>query len=269
MIGEHQEIAPLLKEFTDTLEGNDAAFLERVYSRGIAPYAERLKQYGFCGLTHVLDAGCGFGQWTLALSILNSRVSACDASQRRVEILSRLAVELGAGDLSVRQASLEALPYESASFDGVFCYGVLFLTRWSETLRELARVLRPGGRLYVNANGFGWYKHLWHDLPNPAPDYDPRLLAARAFMNTWKYENGQVSEEGVDIIIEPDALKQELEKLGFDDVEQASEGVLFAADPHQAAQQAFFPGEYSGDLGVYEVIALKNGHQHPSQGDRV
>ncbi len=253
----HEKIVRLLDRHRGNLKGNDAAFLKRVYSKGIDVYTDRLKQYGFCGLSRVLDAGCGFGQWSLALSTLNSQVNACDASAVRVEVLTRLASDLGITNVSARQATLDSLPYDSASFDGAFCYGVLFLTRWRESLRELARVVRPGGKLYVNANGLGWYKNLWYNLPNPAADYDPKLVAARAFMNTWKYQNGQGSEDGVDIIIEPEQLKEELEKLGFDHIAQAGEGLLLASHPEQAARQAFFKGEYLGDLGVYEVIAAK------------
>jgi ubiquinone/menaquinone biosynthesis C-methylase UbiE len=253
----YEQIGPLLNRHKGSFKGNDAAFLERVYSKGIDVYIDRLKQYGFCGLSTVLDAGCGFGQWALALSTLNWKVSACDASAIRVEVLTGLATDLGITNVSARRASLDSLPYDYASFDGVFCYGVLFLTRWRESLRELARVVRPGGKLYVNANGVGWYKNLWYNLPNPAADYDPKLVAARAFMNTWKYQNGQVSEDGVDIIIEPEQLEGELKELGFDQIAQAGEGLLLASHPEQAASQAFFKGEYLGDLGVYEVIAAK------------
>ena len=254
-----EAIGLLLNRHKASLKGNDAAFLERVYSKGIDVYVDRVKQYGFCGLSTVLDAGCGFGQWALALSAVNLQVSACDASKNRLEVLIGLAADLGVDNLSVQQASLDTLPYDSASFDGVFCYGVLFLTHWRESLRELARLVCPGGKLYVNANGIGWYKNLWYNLPNPAADYDPQLVAARAFMNTWKYQNGQSSDDGVDIIIEPEQLKAELKKLGFDHIAQASEGLLYASHLEGATHRAFFKGEYLGDLGVYEMIGIKHG----------
>ena len=85
----------------------------------------------------------------------------------------------------------------------------------------------------------------------------PRLHAAKAFMNTWKYDQKLGLDSGVDIIIEPDELKTELTKLGFNRIDQASEGCLYAADPIEASNRAFFQGEYMGDLGVYEIIACK------------
>ena len=55
----------------EQITGNDAAFLSRVYQTGLTKYQERLRAISFYGLRHVLDAGCGFGQWTLSLSGLN------------------------------------------------------------------------------------------------------------------------------------------------------------------------------------------------------
>ncbi|MDP2193596.1 MAG: hypothetical protein Q8K36_03625, partial [Alphaproteobacteria bacterium] len=62
----------------------EETFFQRVYSKGIAPYVERLQQYKFEKYERILDAGCGYGQWSLALSQLNKEVYACDADHKRV-----------------------------------------------------------------------------------------------------------------------------------------------------------------------------------------
>jgi ubiquinone/menaquinone biosynthesis C-methylase UbiE len=111
----------------------------------------------FCGLRHVLDAGCGFGQWTLSLSGLNEAVSACDISPARISALQELALALGRKNIEAEVSSLEPLPYPDAHFDGVFCYSVLPLVGWREALREIHRVAKPGGVIYVNANAIGYY----------------------------------------------------------------------------------------------------------------
>ncbi len=54
-------------------------------------------------------------------------------------------------------ADLEALPFADASFDGALCTEVIEQSRrpW-QVIAEVARVLRPGGRLYLTAP-FDWH----------------------------------------------------------------------------------------------------------------
>ena len=239
------------------LSENSCCFAERVFSKELETYVKRLQGCGFTHLGRVLDAGCGFGQWALSLAQLSERVEAIDAEWGRLALLRDLAQELDFSNVNVCQSGLEALCYRNESFGAVFCYGVLFLTRWRDSLREIARVLEPGGRLYVNANGIGWYKHLWYDAPNPTADYDPRRRAALVLYNTWRYEKGLSTEAGMDILIEPSQLEAELTKLGFTDLRRGPEGHVGCELGLQAAPAPFFSGSYLGDLGVYEVVAIK------------
>ena len=93
----------------------------------------------------VLDVACGTG--AVALELLRQydcRVVGVDQS---AEMLAEARRRLGArGEL--RQARAEQLPFEDAAFDGLT---VTYLLRYVEdpaaTMRELARVVRPGGRL--------------------------------------------------------------------------------------------------------------------------
>jgi SAM-dependent methyltransferase len=239
------------------LEANSSAFLRRVFADGLAKYVQRLRQYGFEGHGDVLDAGCGFGQWSLALSELNRHVEAIDIAPDRVQFLTELALALGKTNLAVCQCSLSRLGFEDRSFDAVFCYGVIFLTRWRESLTEFARVMRPGGRLYVNANGLGWYKNLWYAAPNKTADYDPEYRAAQVWLNTWRYRNGQPVQDGFDILIEPHELESALSELGFENISCAGEGLLGRA-PGAAGPPPFFAATYFGDTGVYEIIAQRS-----------
>ena len=51
---------------------------------------------------------------------------------------------------SIEVGDARALAAADASYDAVFCYHLLHHTpRWREAVAEAARVLRPGGRLYV------------------------------------------------------------------------------------------------------------------------
>ena len=166
------------------LGDNDTLFLDRVFAGGIGPYESRLKSLGFIGKAHVLDAGCGFGQWSLALSALNKQISACDISPLRIDFLREIISEANISNIAPLCSGIDKLPYSDNSFDVVFCYGVIFLTPWRKSLAELARVLKKNGVLYVNANGLGWYLFLLQEEHNKAKDYDPKSLAAKAFSDT-------------------------------------------------------------------------------------
>ncbi len=250
-------VAACLKDAVDAatprFSPNDAGFARRVFDKGLTPYLERIVQYGFAGRGRVLDAGCGFGQWSLALALAGNEVDAVDIAANRVDFLTDVA---GALRLPVRpaQGGIEKTPFPDATFDAVFCYGVLFLTDWKRSVAELLRVLRPGGLLYCNANGFGWYKHLWHTGHNRTPDYDPALRAAKALLNTWNYHNGQPVEPGMDILITPEELAAELTARGACDIRVDGEGLLGTPAPG-AEYRPFFQKEYMGDPGGYEVLA--------------
>jgi ubiquinone/menaquinone biosynthesis C-methylase UbiE len=100
---------------------------------------------------HVLDLGCGHGR---SLTVLAARAEAgyvvgVDPSELMVEIASRRNRTLiNAARVYVIHASAESLPFPEGTFDKVLCVHVLyFWTDIGASLSEIARVLKPGGRL--------------------------------------------------------------------------------------------------------------------------
>jgi SAM-dependent methyltransferase len=93
-----------------------------------------------------LDAGCGTGFQAAILEELGWRVHGVDIARR---LLVRARARLRAPALAL--ATLEALPYRTASFDAVTCCGstLSYVEDPVGALRELGRVLRPGGRLLL------------------------------------------------------------------------------------------------------------------------
>jgi len=250
----------LIGKHDERLGDNDRAFLRRVFSRDLDVYRRRLQAIGFVALDCVLDAGCGFGQWTLALAELNDHVSSIDLRQSRIAVLKDILRHLGINNVAAHAGRLEQLPYPDGSFDSVFCYMALFYTDWLAALDELTRVLKRGGRLYVTANGIGWYMHLWSNRPNAAPDYDPRDVVARTFADTVAYERSR-RPPTTQIIIEPQVLIEALEERGFTILDRGDEGTIHAA-PDAPAPQPFFSGSYFGQVGCYEILA---GREAPRQ----
>ncbi len=108
----------------------------------------------------VLDAGCGDGTYAVAAAARGGSVTAVDFSLEMLEATGRRAAEHSL-ELDCEQADVAALPHESASFDRVLAVTVLcFLQNEvaSRVIRELARVLRPTGRLVLAelAPGSAW-----------------------------------------------------------------------------------------------------------------
>jgi SAM-dependent methyltransferase len=248
-------ISEALEARRGELDESSFAFAQRVFADGLDKYKRRLVQHGFAGHDRVLDAGCGFGQWSLSLAHLNRTVDAIDSSTGRVNVLESVARRLDVGNLTARTGSVDRLPYPTGAFDAVFCYGVVYLTPWKVTLRELIRVLVPGGLLYVNANGFGWYSFLWHTDHNRSGGYEPRERVGKALLNTFRYQHGQPIEEGMDIVIEPEEFLEELSALDCTIAETAAEGHTGLNSYVGPKTSAFFVGEYRGETGVYEIIA--------------
>lgn len=98
----------------------------------------------------VLDAGCAAGEHSAWLAEHGARVVAVDASKTMV----RLARERLGESARVLQADLaQPLAFADASFDVVLSSLTLhYLADWLPPLRELARVLRPGGRLVLSTH---------------------------------------------------------------------------------------------------------------------
>ncbi len=247
----------IIERYTTTLPDNDARFLERMFNEGFDKYELRLRAAGFASHMEVLDAGCGFGQWSIALTRLNAQVTAIDASPTRIAFLRDAAAALAINNLETGTGSVTITGLPDAHFDAVFCYGVLFLTPWQETLKELTRVLKPGGLLYVNANGMGWYKHLWYSRHNAANDYDPTERAAKVMLNTWRYRNGLTIEPGMDILIEPEELCKALKHLGCEKIRWGADGTVHDSSWTGGEVPSFFPATYLGDTGPYETRARK------------
>jgi SAM-dependent methyltransferase len=107
--------------------------------------AARRHLRGFDG--RVLDLGCGDSPYRDCLPATAIHIGVDRVPQRSVDIL----------------AAGENLPFADGSFDAAMCTEVIAHSRrpW-EVLLELARVVRPGGRLYLTAP-FDWHLMTPHD----------------------------------------------------------------------------------------------------------
>jgi SAM-dependent methyltransferase len=104
------------------------------------------------GCKRILDAGCGNGRYTrflLRQADPDALVTGFDYSQG---MLQRARARLHSDRATQVAADLTRLPYADAVFDAIVCGWVLeHLPDPRPGLRELARVLRPGGKLLLLA----------------------------------------------------------------------------------------------------------------------
>lgn len=101
----------------------------------------------------VLDVGCGSGALDRLLAAhlgSGARVTATDVNRFLLREAEALAAEDGLDDrIAFRFANAEALPFADASFDHAFTVTVLEECDADQAMRELLRVIRPGGRAGV------------------------------------------------------------------------------------------------------------------------
>jgi SAM-dependent methyltransferase len=101
----------------------------------------------------VLDAGCGAGATVVRLAGPHRcRVVGADVSPRMLDWARRGALRAGvASRVELAVADVRELPFEDDAFDLVLCESVLaFVDDKRCALRELVRVLRPGGHIGLN-----------------------------------------------------------------------------------------------------------------------
>jgi SAM-dependent methyltransferase len=131
----------------------------------------------------ILDAGCGSGRNMVDLA-RRGRVWGVELAPSSLE--AAVARQVG----EVRPGSLEdVLPFEDGSFDLALALDVLeHVGDDAFAMRELARVVRPGGRLVLTVPQYAW---LWgeHDvLAHHHRRYTRRGLVARVADTGWTVE---------------------------------------------------------------------------------
>jgi SAM-dependent methyltransferase len=98
-----------------------------------------------------VDLACGTGNAALLAAAQGARVVGVDAAPRLLEIARERALSQ-AVKLDLRPGDLLALPIDDATADVVLSvFGVIFASNAEQSLREIARVLRPGGRALLTA----------------------------------------------------------------------------------------------------------------------
>jgi ubiquinone biosynthesis O-methyltransferase len=112
-----------------------------------------LELTGNIGGCRVLDIGCGDGAFAVELARQGAIVTGIDASAAMIEAAKGRAKQHGA-DITFHVAMAEDLPFPAEQFDAATAITILcFVDDATPVFREIARVLRPEGRLVIGELG--------------------------------------------------------------------------------------------------------------------
>jgi SAM-dependent methyltransferase len=112
----------------------------------------------------MLEVGCGMGQFAERVGEeLDAELVAVDLAPRMVELARERGVDARVGDA-------QALPFADREFDCVIANWMLYhVPDLDAAVRELGRVLRPGGRLVAATLGEENLADLWRLVDYPRP----------------------------------------------------------------------------------------------------
>ncbi|HEX4838489.1 MAG TPA: class I SAM-dependent methyltransferase [Solirubrobacteraceae bacterium] len=123
----------------------------------LEPFIHRYAEFASTKGMSVLEIGVGLGTDHVQFARAGAELHGVDLTEKGVELVKRRLAHEGLSS-ELRVADAERLPFEDASFDVVYSWGVLHHTPDTpQAFREAIRVLRPGGRLCAMV----YARHAW------------------------------------------------------------------------------------------------------------
>lgn len=136
--------------FTDQAVGSHAFFKEvEAHRYALEPHIPAFAQFERWSEKDVLECGCGMASDGLQFARAGARYTGYDQSDAALGLAARR-FDLEGQQGRFVQGSVEELPFDDESFDVVYSFGVIHVTRNTDrAIAEFRRVLRPGGTALV------------------------------------------------------------------------------------------------------------------------
>jgi SAM-dependent methyltransferase len=129
----------------------------------------------------VLDVACGTGNATIPAAETGAKLTGLDLTPELLEAGRAAAAEAGV-EIEWVEGDAENLPFDDESFDVVISvFGSMFAPDQKKAASEIARVLRPSGRMAICSwtpdGGIGrFFKLMADNLPPPPEGFQPPVL---------------------------------------------------------------------------------------------
>lgn len=131
---------------------------DQFHGGGIGATEANTSKLGLGPASRVIDVGSGIGGPARYMATTyGCRVSGIDLTPEFVAAAVELTRRCGLADkVDFRQGNALSLPFPDASFDAATCFNVTMnIDNKQGVLNEIARVLKPGGRLAYTETGLG------------------------------------------------------------------------------------------------------------------
>src|SRR5262249_13609337 len=151
----------------------------------------------------VLDVACGAGNATIPAARAAAKTVGLDITPELIEAGKRKAREAGV-EIEWVEGDAQDMPFDDESFDVVLSVsGCMFAPDHAKAAAELARVLKPGGRLVVAAwrpegNVGRMFGTIVQHLPPPPDGFQPPPL-----WGTEQHVRGIFGGTGIELELEP------------------------------------------------------------------
>jgi ubiquinone/menaquinone biosynthesis C-methylase UbiE len=195
----------------------------------------------------ILDVCCGCGASAIpAAQAVGAQgsVVGVDLAQRLLEIARRKASLRGLQNIEFRVGDMMSLEHAASSFDAAVCvFGIFFVPDMAAAVKELWRVVRPGGQLAITTWGPNFFEPgntaFWNAVRDVAPDLHKSF-------NPW------------DRICDPTSLRKLFAHAGIEQVEVVAE----AGEHLIASPEAWWSAVLgSGYRGTFEKLDAQ-GREH-------
>ena len=197
----------------------------------------------------VLDVCCGSGASAIPAALAvgaTGHVLGIDLAERLLARARRKASARGLGNVEFRLGDMLDLRLPAARFDAVVCvFGIFFVPDMAAALRELWRLVRPGGRLAVTTWGPHFFEPGSTAFWNAVRDVAPELHKS---FNPW------------DRICDPISLAKLFADAGIERVETIAEAGEHAIPSPEAWWAAVLGSGYRGTFEQLDARAREHVH---------